>query len=719
LDKPNIVMLFVDDLGYGDVGFNGHPTTTTPNINKLAIGGKVLSTWYSGCPVCSGSRAALMTGRQYTRTGVPGVFGPTVATGLPLNETTVAGQLKKAGYATAAMGKWHLGQRPMFLPTARGFDYYMGIPYSDDMGSGRVTSCNNSESDEDDHSGDASWEEYVAAGYTHPSDPGPESAEQLALIDAVNVRASPGALLPLVYQSPGGSFPGHTNTTVLEQPLDFTHLAEHYTAYTKKFISENKEKPFFLYMPFSHVHTTRNTAEGQYAGCLFRNTSKRGMFGDALAEVDWIVGGVIDALEANGVSENTLTLFTGDNGPWMIKGKSGGSTGLLTGEFSGYWNTGKGSTWEGGIHEAGFAHWPGQIAPFSRSTEVVSSLDLFPTVSALAGLALPAGVVYDGRDMSDVLLGTNGGKSKHTFLFFYGGAGDGGRGGSKGPTAVRHGKYKAHWGTGPGLGGAKDMPRRKYPDYPLLFNVHEDPSEEYPLNLNCTNGLNHTSHWRWEMCRDAPTMLPTDPELAAVIVACNKAFDHEVATFQYGHLSTPALLPTEEKGKAGICCDATKDGGTLPISKATCDCSGSIGPPSPAPGPMPPTPSSGGKKVPKENLLGCYNDHKEKGKTAHNTGLCDLNATVVASFICTNADPAQPGPLPSSLHKTMTNEVCNQFCQKYKYFGTQSGGSCHCGNSYGSMGKAADGKCSEACAGDKTEMCGGSDLNTVYKVMVL
>ena len=144
LDKPNVVMLFVDDLGYGDVGFNGHPTTMTPAIDKLAWEGKTLTTWYSACPVCSCSRASLMTGRQWSRFGIPGVFSPTTSSGLPLNETTMAHQLKKAGYATGIAGKWHLGQRDAYLPAARGFDAYLGIPYSDDMGLARATPCNRS-----------------------------------------------------------------------------------------------------------------------------------------------------------------------------------------------------------------------------------------------------------------------------------------------------------------------------------------------------------------------------------------------------------------------------------------------------------------------------------------------------------------------------------------------------------------------------------------------
>eukprot|EP00658_Telonema_sp_P-2_P071066 TRINITY_DN60392_c0_g1_i1.p1 TRINITY_DN60392_c0_g1~~TRINITY_DN60392_c0_g1_i1.p1 ORF type:complete len:292 (+),score=63.70 TRINITY_DN60392_c0_g1_i1:25-900(+) len=255
VDRPNIVMFFVDDLGYGDLGFTGHPTTHTPTFDKLAFNGKVLTSWYSGCPVCSGSRAALMTGRQYVRTGVPGVFGPTVNVGLPLNETTVATQLKKAGYATAAMGKWHLGQRRMFLPAARGFDQYLGIPFSDDMGEARATSCNKTcESDEATKETYHMWENYREGGF-------------LLKQDGPNANDPGGDFLPLVHQVNG-------STTVLEQPLDFTTLASKYKAYVTDFIEKHQTDPFFLYMPFSHVHTTAgNQPQKQYAGCNFKNST--------------------------------------------------------------------------------------------------------------------------------------------------------------------------------------------------------------------------------------------------------------------------------------------------------------------------------------------------------------------------------------------------------------------------------------------------------------
>jgi arylsulfatase A len=519
-DRPNLVMLFVDDLGYGDLGFTGHPTVSTPNIDALAFGGKVLTTWYSGCAVCSGSRAALMTGRQFARLGVPGVYGPTVNAGLPLNETTVAEQLKKANYSTAIMGKWHLGQRARYLPSSRGFDYYMGIPYSDDMGEARATSCNKDQDipaqpDLDD----TAW---IRQAY-----------EEMGFVDAAaeaQGNGDPaGSYLPLVYQE-------FNKTTILEQPLDFTKLAGKYNDYIQNYVEKHKEEPFFLYMPFSHVHTTAgNQPEKQYAGCDFKNTSRRGKFGDALAEVDWIIGNLIQKVRDAGIEENTLFLFTGDNGPWMIQGLSGGSHGLLSGRHSGYWNTGKGSTWEGGIREAAFAYWKGQVQPFTRSAEVVSSMDVFPTFSALAGVPLPDGVVYDGRDMSDVILNKDG-KSKHDFLFHYGACQKG-----NAPATVRHGKWKAHWCTGPGLGGCTNCTKIYYEDdAPLLFNVEVDPSEAAPVDVKL------------------------DDEGAAALKRIVHALAMEKATFVHQKNTPLPDGPGEGPGKYGVCCDRSKN----------CDCDG-------------------------------------------------------------------------------------------------------------------------------------------------
>jgi len=324
---------------------------------------------------------------------------------------------------------------------------------------------------------------------------------------------------PLVHQAGGV-------TTVLEQPVDFTFLTQKYSTFATDFVKNHSSDPFFLYLPFSHVHTTANNMpEKQYAGCDFKGKSRRGPFGDALAEVDWIVGNVHQTVMDVGIEENTLMLFTGDNGPWLVQGLSGGSTGILTGSYSGYWNTGKGSTWEGGLRGPGFAYWKGQIQPFSRTAEIVSSLDLFPTVSSLAGLPLPADRVYDGKDMSDLLLQDDG-KSKHDFLFFYGGC----QGGLK-PSSARHGKWKAHWCTGPGMSGCDGCTVKWYP-VPLLFDVEKDPSEAEPVDSD---------------------------EGKAAIKVIQAAYDAEVAS-----ITTQVLIPEpdeegERPGHYAVCCDLALD----------------------------------------------------------------------------------------------------------------------------------------------------------------
>lgn len=437
-DKPNFIVLFVDDLGYGDLGFTGHPTTKTPNLDELAWNGKILTTWYSGCNICTASRAALMTGRQHARTGLPGGLVPTSSYGLNLDEITIAEHLKnEANYSTAIVGKWHLGQRKVYLPGNQGFDQYLGIPYSNDMGVGWESSCEVVTDETISRNGDLEndgWEDeerYESLGLLNP---------RLSLNDTeeISSRSSekrPG-YVPLLYQI-------YNHTAIIEQPVDFTTLAKKYSNFATRFIEDNQDNPFFLYVPFTHVHTTAtgSTKENQYAGCNFRGATKRGIYGDALAETDWIVGTIVQKLRELDLEENTLILFTSDNGPWQGRGLSGGSEGLFTGRYAqndGYWNTGKGSNWEGGIRAPAFAYWKGTIQPFSRSSEVVSSLDVFPTLTSLAGAPMPTDRPFDGRDMSDVLLNTNG-TSKHEFLFFYGTC-------HGGPywavSGVRHGKYK-------------------------------------------------------------------------------------------------------------------------------------------------------------------------------------------------------------------------------------------------------------------------------------
>jgi hypothetical protein len=281
----------------------------------------------------------------------------------------------------------------------------------------------------------------------------------------------------------------------------------------------------------------------------------------------------VDEVNSASIEKNTLIMFTGDNGPWMVKGKSGGSEGLLTGITAGYWNTGKGATWEGGMHEAAFAYWPGQIAPFSRSSEVVSSMDVFPTVSHFAGVPLPTDRVYDGKDMSAVLLDTTGTvKSSHEFLFFYGGCS------GATPSAVRYGAYKAYWCTAPGLGGCKLPSCKKVsypPPMPLLFNLWEDPSEAYPLtpavppNASSAGSIQYADvAWSSYDGFGGAFGGPNRPEIQPVLDAINDAYNKEVATFTHGSLVAPPNLPSEKQPDGSyayaICCDRSKQ----------CDCDG-------------------------------------------------------------------------------------------------------------------------------------------------
>lgn len=550
LDRPNVILLFMDDLGYGDMGFTGHPTTQTPNLDYLAWNGKVLTTWYSACAACTGSRAALMTGRQWTRTGLPWVLGPVDRGGLPLNETTIAEHLKSgANYTTAIVGKWHLGQRAKYLPANRGFDYYLGIPYSDDMGDAVVSGCPSNANEPDGGSAEGragparatvDWKrfkgDYSNMGPAHKSTKTTES--RTTSNDGGDPPDDPARhYLPLVYQE--SNF-----TEILEQPLDFTRLAQKYSAFATKFVRKQAasggDDPFFLYVPFAHVHVTSAAQpELQYAGCDFHGATKRGKFGDALAEADSIVGNILQTLREVELEENTLILFTSDNGPWLSRGLSAGSAGLFTGRYAGYYDTGKATTWEGGIRMPAFAYWPGQIAPQSRSAEIVSSLDVFPTLSRLAGLPLPKDRTMDGKDMTPVLLEDDG-RSGHAdhFLFFYGVCH------VDEPyytvTAVRHGPYKAHWCTGPGLHDGPNRTKIKvYGRYPLLFDVDRDPSESEPIAEGDT--------------------LPSDPTHCAAMRRIVRAYAMEKATFTFGRVVPYPDEAGEGPGKYGVCCDRMRD----------------------------------------------------------------------------------------------------------------------------------------------------------------
>ena len=369
-------------MGYGDLGFTGHPSTRTPNLDRLASLGKRLTSWYSAYPVCSASRAALLTGRQPPRVGMPGVLNSLSAAGLPLNESTIADYLKRcdggdggggdggggaAPYKTLAIGKWHQGQQPRYLPQARGFDRFYGLPFSVDDGEGYVTKCDSvavsakgsplpltaqtlpssfTDTAGNDQGTRTSTRTRTSAGSGSGTGSGSGSGTGKGTAAAMAaaaepqpqpspLRLGPSLPLPLIRQDEQGSF-------IVAQPANLIPLASEWLNFTTRFVDDFAGKhPLFMYIAFGHVHTATpniNPQVGlrQYAGCQFQGTTSRGPFGDALAEVDWFTGKLVAHLEAKGMAEDTLILFTSDNGPSLRWGLGAGSVGPFQGSAAAF-----------------------------------------------------------------------------------------------------------------------------------------------------------------------------------------------------------------------------------------------------------------------------------------------------------------------------------------------------------------------------------------------
>lgn len=401
---PNLIIILADDMGYGDMGAYGHPTIRTPNLDKMAQEGQRWTNFYVAAPVCTPSRAGLLTGRLPIRSGMCSekrrVLFPDSKGGLPETEITIASALKSAGYATACVGKWHLGHLPRYAPNVHGFDYYFGIPYSNDM--------------------------------DKVKGPGSKSMLTKPKVEYFNV--------PLM-----------RNSEIIERPADQTTITKRYTHEAINFIQQNKEKPFFLYLAHSMPHIPL------FRSKEFENKSLRGIYGDVIEELDWSVGEILSALKQHGLDDNTLVVFTSDNGPWLVYDDQGGSAGLLSG--------GKGGTYEGGMREPGLFWWPGRIKP-GVVTDVGTTLDILPTFFKLANITLPGDRIYDGYDLSPLLFGT--GSGNRNVVFYYR---------NTQVFAVRKGAYKAHFFTQPDYGNHPTTIQ----DPPLLYNLNVDPSEKYNI----------------------------------------------------------------------------------------------------------------------------------------------------------------------------------------------------------------------------------------------
>lgn len=361
---PNLIIIYADDLGWGDLACYGHPTIRTPNLDRMAAQGMRFTNFYSAAEVCTPSRAALLTGRYPVRSGMCHdqfrVLRNSSKGGLPKQEVTLAELVKSAGYSTACIGKWHLGHLPEHLPPQHGFDHYFGLPFSNDM---------------------------------RPTADAPKGREK--------------------FFQENNSFwatPLIRGTQTVEAHPEQRNLTRRYTEEAVEFVENNAKQPFFLYVAHSFPHVPLFASEA------FHGKSAAGLYGDVIEEIDWSVGQILDSLKRSGIDESTLVMFSSDNGPWLIFNQHGGSAGPL--------REGKGSTWEGGMRVPGIFHWPGTIPSGVIQREMASTLDIVPTMAKLIGEELPQ--ACDGVDIRPLLTAGDGGSvegkkiERQPFLYFRG-----------------------------------------------------------------------------------------------------------------------------------------------------------------------------------------------------------------------------------------------------------------------------------------------------------
>nr|XP_023675478.1 arylsulfatase G isoform X1 [Paramormyrops kingsleyae]XP_023675487.1 arylsulfatase G isoform X1 [Paramormyrops kingsleyae] len=434
--RPNFIIILADDIGWGDLGMNQPDVASqTPHLDRMAQQGMRFTDFHSPASTCSPSRAAILTGRHGLRNGVIHNFAVDSIGGLPLNETTLAEVLHEAGYYTAMVGKWHLGHHGPHHPIHRGFDYYLGIPYSNDMGCTDIP------------------------GYDLPAcspcdRDGPADSEKNDCYSKV--------ALPLF-----------ENLTIIKQPLNLWTLADTYTQPAVRILRTSRQRgqPFLLYVALSHMHVPLSPAP-----CL--DGSAKDVYKSALREMDGLVGEIRRASDENDKG-NTLIWFTGDNGPWNQKCQFAGDVG----PFLGTWQTDRGggsaktTTWEGGHRVPTVAYWPGRIPANITSNTLLSGLDIFPTILSLAGVQAPSDRHYDGIDATDVLLrGSETGRES----IMHPNSGAAGHFGDL--QTVRLGQYKAFYMTGAAeaCGGGKGQAEVHSP--PLIFNLSRDKAESRPLD---------------------------------------------------------------------------------------------------------------------------------------------------------------------------------------------------------------------------------------------
>ena len=397
---PNIVLLFADDLGYGDLGCYGHPTIRTPNLDALATEGVRFTSFYAAASSCTPSRAALLTGRYPLRAGLPFVLGPDSEIGLSSEELTLASALKVKGYRTKAVGKWHLGHaKDEFLPTFHGFDEYFGLLYSNDM-----------------------------------MPPWVQTEKPLQL---------------------------WRDTEPVEYPVQQSTLTTRYTDEAVRFIEESQGDPFFLYLAYSMPHVPIHTRED------FQGNSRAGLYGDVIETIDWSAGEILRALSRAGVEQNTIVVFTSDNGPWLNMPPRMFQEGIVEPWHAGspgpFTRGAKGTSFEGGFRVPAIMKWVGRVPEHHTYREIATTMDLFVTLANAGGAELPSALTLDGIDLAP-FLDRGPGPSDREFLYFQG----------KKLEAIRIGKWKLRIGAeiGEDATAVEDTSVQ-------LFDLEVDPAERY------------------------------------------------------------------------------------------------------------------------------------------------------------------------------------------------------------------------------------------------
>jgi len=409
--SPNIVVIFMDDMGYADIGPFGAKAYPTPHLDRMAREGRKFTDFYVTQAVCSASRAGLLTGCYNVRVGILGALGPKATHGINASEVTLAEICKQKGYATACYGKWHLGHHKKFLPMQHGFDDYFGLPYSNDM-----------------------W----------PYHPG-------VLHLPMEQRLKKWAHLPLI--------DGNSIINPKVTGKDQEQLTTQYTERAVQFIEKNKDNQFLVYLPHSMVHVPL------YVSDKFKGKSKAGLFGDVMMEVDWSVGQILNTLRRHKLDNNTLVIFTSDNGPWLSYGDHAGSAAPL--------REGKGTMFDGGCRESTLMWWPGTIPAGSVCKTPAMTIDILPTVAKLIGAKLPKHKI-DGKSIVKLITGTSNESPQEAYYFYYG----------KQLQAIRMGKWKLHFPHGyrtmVGKPGGKGGIPTKYSQAKIglaLFNLDKDIGE--------------------------------------------------------------------------------------------------------------------------------------------------------------------------------------------------------------------------------------------------